>query len=277
MSAATIRLFQRAVHLWLFGYTLSCLPMAEWLWDFPISPPLPVPGVTGLFMNVFGTWLPHDFAVPSAGVLVLFAAYGVFREQPRWMAFLTWMLFSSLVQRAWLASCGGLLLMNNVLLWMVLLRQDPSTKTAGYLSQLAFWMIRAQLLFTYLATGLHKLTGTSWLDGTAVGIVSSDPQFGPHWLASWPALSAIVTWGLLAFQFGFPLAVWWRRSCYPAMALGIAFHLGTAVFIDIPQMGLAFIACYAVWLDEDAAGRIDRALAWLRVRLLPKAALHSPA
>lgn len=260
MNTATIRLFQRAVHLWLLGYMLSCLPMAEWLWDFPVSPPLPVPGVMGWFMNAFGTWAPSDFAEPSAGLLILFAAFGVFREQPRWMALLTWMLFSSLVQRAWLASCGGLLLMNNVLLWMVLLRQHVSTGSAGFLSQLAFWMIRAQLLFTYLATGLHKLTGASWLDGTAVGIVSSDPQFGPLGLASWPPLSALVTLGLLAFQFGFPLAVWWRRSRYWAMAFGITFHLGTAIFIGIPQMGLAFIACYAVWLDEDVAERV-----WVRL------------
>lgn len=269
MNAATIRLFQRAVHLWLLGYMLSCLPMAEWLWDFPVSPPLPVPGVMGVFMNAFGTWLPHDFAAPAAGVLILFAAFGVFREQPRWMAFLTWMLFSSLVQRAWLASCGGLLLMNNVLLWMVLLRQHASKGSAEFLSLLAFWMIRAQLLFTYLATGLNKLTGTSWLDGTAVGIVSGDPQFGPHWLASWPFISALVTWGLLAFQFAFPLSVWWRRSRYWAFAFGIAFHLGTAVFIDIPQMGLAFIACYVVWLDEDAVQRFNR---WLkRIRTTPHA------
>jgi hypothetical protein len=271
MSARTIRLFQRAVHVWLFGYTLSCLPMAEWLWDFPVSPPLPVPGSMGWFMNAFGTWLPAGLAVPAAGVLLLFAAYGVFREQPRWMAFLTWMLFASLVQRAWLASCGGLLLMNNVLLWMVLLRQRTPTKAGEFLSQLAFWMIRAQLLFTYIATGVHKLTGTSWLDGTAVGIVSSDPQFGPHALAAWPMLSAALTLSLLAFQFLFPVAVWWRRSRYLAMALGVAFHLGTAVFIGIPQMGAAFIVCYVIWLDEDVSQRFSALVSSRPVKPIPAA------
>lgn len=47
------------------------------------------------------------------------------------------------------------------------------------------------------------------------------------------------------------------------------FQLDTAVII--------YIECYAAYLDEDAAERLDRALAWLRVRLLPKAALNSPA
>jgi hypothetical protein len=271
MSPSIIRLFQRAVHLWLLGYMLSCLPMAEWLWALPVSPPLPVPGIAGWFMNAFGTWLPDELALPAVGAVILFSAYGVFREQPRWMAFLTWMLFASLVQRAWLASCGGLLLMNNLLLWMVLLRQQTSGKVAEFLSRLAFWMIRVQLLFTYVATGMHKLTGTAWLDGTAVGIVSSDPQFGPLWLASWPVLSAIATWTLLAFQFAFPIAVWWQRSRYWAMAFGAAFHLGTAVFIDIPQMGLAFIACYAIWLDENMAQRLN---GWLVQRsTIPKAAV----
>jgi ABC-type amino acid transport system permease subunit len=67
------------------------------------------------------------------------------------------------------------------------------------------------------------------------------------------------------FDFG-PIFEAWPQLLYGAwqtllfsilaMAFGIAFHLGTAVFIGIPQMGLAFIACYAVWLDEDVAERL---------------------
>lgn len=74
-------------------------------------------------MNAFGTWLPGGLALPVVGVLMLFAVFGLFHLQPVWMAFLSWVFFTSLVQRAWLASCGGLLLMNNVLFWMIFLRQ----------------------------------------------------------------------------------------------------------------------------------------------------------
>ena len=217
MNPATIRLFQRAVHLWVLGYMLSALPLAEWLWEYPVSPPLPVPGFGGWLMNAFGTWLPGQLAIPGAGALILFSAYGVLREPPHWMAFITWVLFASLTQRV-------------------------------------------QLIFTYLGTGLHKFTGTAWLDGTAVGIVVTDPQFGPVWLAHVPRLVAVLTWGILALQFVLPAAVWWRPSRYVAIGIAVLFHLVTAAFIGIPQMGLAFIACWAIWLDSDVAARWESAL-----------------
>ncbi len=255
MNPATTRLFQRAVHLWVLGYLLSAYRVGEWLWLYPVSPPLPVPGPLGYVMNAFGTWLPADAALLVVPLLLVFAGYGLWRPQPVWMAFVSWALFASLVQRAWLASCGGLLLMDNVLFWMIFLRGSPNGKIAEGFSELAFWMIRIQLIFTYLITGLHKLTGTSWLDGTAVGIVSSDPQFGPLWLAQLPWLSALITWALLAFQFAFPLAVWFRRTRLPFMVFGALFHLGTALWMGIPEMGFAFIACYTIWLNGDEVPR----------------------
>jgi hypothetical protein len=255
MNATTIRFFQRAVYLWVLGYLLSAYRVGEWLWVHPVSPPLPVPGPLGFLMNAFGTWLPPEATMLAVPVLLVFAVFGLWRPQPVWMAFVTWALFASLVQRAWLASCGGLLLMDNVLFWMIFLRFSPNGRFAAGLGELAFWMIRIQVIFTYIITGLHKLTGTSWLNGTAVGIVSSDPLFGPHWLAQLPWLSALVTWTLLAFQFAFPVAVWFPRTKRPFLAFGALFHLGTALWMGIPEMAFAFIACYTIWLSEEEVQR----------------------
>jgi len=258
MSTATVRLFQRAVYVWVLGYILSALPLVEQLWEYPVSPPLPVPGFGSWFMNAFGSWLPGALSVPGAALLIMFSAYGTLREAPRWMAFVIWMLFASLTQRAWLASCGGSLLMNNVLLWMVFLRARPDGPLDRASSLLGFWAIRIQLIFTYLVTGLHKLTGTTWLDGTAVGIVASDPQFGPAWLTTWPqGIIALITWSTLALQFAIPIVVWWRTPRYLAMGCAVLFHLATALYIDIPQMGLAFIACWVIWTDGELAARCE--------------------
>src|SRR5690606_428826 len=114
----------------------------------------------------------------------------------------------------------------------------------------AFWIIRLQLLIAYLATALHKFTGTHWLDGTAMGIVAGDPAFGPQWLVHQPVLSAILTWSVLLFQLTFPLAVWWKRTRVPWMIFGVLFHVGTAIWLEIPEMAFAFIVCYLIWLNE---------------------------
>ena len=54
----------------------------------------------------------------------------------------------------------------------------------------------------------------------------------------------------------FPFAVWWVPTRRLFLIIGTAFHLATAIFMGIPQMGLAFIACYAIWLDEATALRL---------------------
>ena len=69
-----------------------------------------------------------------------------------------------------------------------------------------------------------------------------------------PVLAVALTYSVLLFQLTFPFAVWWRRTRVPWMLFGIAFHLGTALWMDIPEMGLAFIVAYASWLDEKEAG-----------------------
>ncbi len=253
MNTATIRLFQRTVHLWLLGYLVSAIPAGEWLWAHPVSPELAVPGPLGLLTDPFGTWWPGEAVMLAVPLLLVFAAYGLWREPPVWMAFLTWMLFSGLCQRAWLAGSGGLQLMANVLLWMVLLRSAPVGRFAVPAAWLAFQAIRVQLAFTYLITGLHKLTGTSWVDGTAVGLVASDPMYGPAVLAAWPLLSTVLTWSWLLFQFAFPLLVWWRPARRPLLIAGAIFHLCTAWWVGVPEMGFAFIACYTIWWEPTEA------------------------
>ncbi|MBK8227218.1 MAG: hypothetical protein IPK70_08575 [Flavobacteriales bacterium] len=164
---------------------------------------------------------------------------------------LIWLLYLNVMNTGWLSSSGGQQLMANVLFWCTFLSaRDERLKAIG------FWAIRLQLLLAYTATGLHKLTGTHWLDGTAMGIVATDPAYGPAWIASFPVLARLATYAVLLFQLSFPIAAWFRTLRLPWMAFGAAFHLGTAIWMDIPEMGLAFIACYAIWLDDDQAARL---------------------
>jgi hypothetical protein len=175
-----------------------------------------------------------------------------------------WWLYVNLMNTAWLAGSGGQQLMANVLFWNILL---ASGKTG--LQQAAFWTIRLQLLLAYLSTGLYKLQGTHWVDGTALGIVATDAAFGPAWIARWPMVPHLITWAVLCFQLTFPLAVWWPRTRLPWMCFGIAFHLGTAIWMDIAEMGLAFIAVYTMWLGEREAAAIGGLLERLRFTRQP--------
>ena len=266
---SSIRLLRITIHMWLVGYLLSSLPAAEWLWVYPVSPPLPgPPGPFRFLTHGFQTWLPPALALPSVFALVLLAVYPLIRRSRWWISFVIWSLFTSLMNHAWLAASGGHQLIANVLFWLIFVphREDPLGFSLGWRSQLkqvagsiAFWIIRLQLLLAYAVTGVQKLTGEYWLGGQAVGIVSTDPDYGPAFLSDMPQLSMALTYATLLFQLLFPLAVWWRPTRWSWMALGVVFHLSTGVSFGILDMGLAFIACYPVWFTDTASK------AWLSI------------
>lgn len=259
----SVRLFRITVHLWLMVFVLSAMGVTERLWDFPVSPDLPAPqGPFKYFTHAFHTWLPGDAWLIVVPLLFVLCIRNILRPPRWWSALLVWMLFSSLMNRAWMAGSGGQQLMSSLLFWMILLldgsRPFQPNGWRAVLGTSAFWILRLQLLLAYAATGSHKLTGTHWLDGTAMGIVATDPAYGPSWLAQVPWLAATITWSALAFQLTFPIAVWFRRTRVPWMSIGIVFHLGTAFTLGIPEMALAFVAAYPIWLSDGEAQTVMR-------------------
>lgn len=254
-----VKLFRMVIHLWVICFVLSALPAWEWLWDPAVSPALPAPpGPFGLVTHAFSTWLPA--VVLSIPVVLALCVRNLFRPARWWSALLIWVLYTNLMNRAWMAGSGGQQLIGNLLFWLIFL-PDGSRPLAGVREVVgvsSFWIVRLQLLLAYAATGLHKLTGTHWLDGTAMGIVATDPAYGPAWLADHPMLAALMTWAVLLFQLTFPVALWFRRVRVPWMVVGIVFHLGTALSLGIPEMAFAFIAAYPIWLSDDEAVRVAR-------------------
>ncbi|HRH71259.1 MAG TPA: HTTM domain-containing protein [Flavobacteriales bacterium] len=265
-----VRLFRLAVHAWLILDILASLPAAEWIWDRPISSYLPgPPGPFRYLTHAFSSWLPGSLALPAVGVLLLLSVRGLFRPSRWWSALLVWGLFTSLLNHAWLVGTGGHQLMANVLFWMIFLpdgqaNDRPSAKTPGGMREVigrtAFWIIRLQLLVAYGATGVQKLTGYQWTHGHAIGIVSTDPDYGPAFLAGQGILLVILNYAVLGFQLTFPLAVWWRRTRIIWMWSGLVFHIGTGVAFGILDMGLAFLAVYPIWWGDAKATKVLRSM-----------------
>lgn len=244
-------LFQRLALLWVLGFLLSALPSAERLWLSPVSPGWLPPSPLRHLTHALSGAVPEPIVVLALVALCALVVWQLLCPARGWAWALIWLLYLNLMNRAWLAGSGGQQLMANVLFWCIFL-----AVRSGHARFLGWWAIRLQLLLAYLATGLHKLTGAHWIDGTAMGIVATDGAFGPAWVADAPQLARIVTWSVLLFQLTFPLAVWSRRLRLPWMAFGAAFHLATALWMDIPEMGLAFVVCYASWLDDGLLERL---------------------
>lgn len=256
----SVRWLQRLVHLWLFGYLLSSLPAAEWLWTDPAVPSLPAPpGVAAMLTHAFSTWAPPGTAIIAVVLVMVLALRSVFLPSRWYITLVEWGLFNGLVNYAWLDSTGGHQLIANVLFWMILLpAREPGESARRHpedvMHRVAFWVIRLQLLLVYAVTGLEKLMGAYWPSGEAVGIIATDTRYGPAWLAAVPLLATTVNYAVLLFQLTFPVAVWWRRTRPWWMAMGILFHLSTGLTFGILDMGLAFLAVYPIWFRDGEMG-----------------------
>ncbi|MDI5971288.1 HTTM domain-containing protein [Streptomyces sp. SL13] len=118
----------------------------------------------------------------------------------------------------------------------------------------AMFVIAAQVCVLYGSTGLYKVQGDQWRDGTALHYVLHLGLFQP-----WPALShladqhplALAVTGYLTVlvQVAVPFAAF-SRAKYAVLALLLGMHLGIAVLLGLPVFSGAMIVADAVFLPD---------------------------
>ncbi|MDR7384761.1 HTTM domain-containing protein [Promicromonospora iranensis] len=123
--------------------------------------------------------------------------------------------------------------------------------------------VGAQICLVYVLSGLFKLHGPEWRDGSAVYYPLLLPQFRP-----WPALAdlvagtgwlvAAVTWGTLALQLTFPLLLLQRHLRAAAVAGAIMMHAGISVVMGLPFFSLFMMAGDCVFLRDATVARWAR-------------------
>ena len=113
-------------------------------------------------------------------------------------------------------------------------------------------ILQVQLCVLYLVAGIWKLSGPSWRDGTAVGMVLQLGEFQrfpiPDLLMT-PAMSRAMSYGTLAFELGFPLLVWVPRLRVPVLLAGLAFHAGLDWVMNVQLFQWLITSFYLLWLE----------------------------
>lgn len=145
------------------------------------------------------------------------------------------------------------------------------------LSTIGWRLIQVQLCVTYVHTGLDKLKGSSWWDGSAVWRVVGNTH-----LVSWdlsffqyvPWLIAFLTYLTVLFEIYFPFAVWIPSLRRYWLALGVFFHFGVAVIMGLHFFSLVMVSGYLTFLKRE---EIDAALAWVKKRVRPNQVKSSSA
>lgn len=123
--------------------------------------------------------------------------------------------------------------------------------------QLGLWFIALQATLAYLSAGAAKLLSPVWRRGLAVGLVVDTASYGSRavsvLLRRWPWVGKTATWGTIAFEMAFVLALvgpWCVTGS--VLAAGILFHVGIAAVMGLNNFVPAFISTYpaVLWTSQ---------------------------
>jgi len=117
--------------------------------------------------------------------------------------------------------------------------------------------LRLFLCTLYVSSVLPRWYGVHWWDGSALWIALIDPLTSRLWsqlasqqanLPAWPFL--IGTWGAIGFEALFPFLIWIKRLRTPLVIMGLLFHLGMGVLMDLGLFPLQMALLLVASLDE---------------------------
>jgi hypothetical protein len=130
-------------------------------------------------------------------------------------------------------------------------------------------LIQIQVACVYMVTGILKANGASWLDGTAMHYVLTNPQVGRFdlsGLAAYPILVNILSYGGLAVELSLAFLLWVKPARPWVILAGLMLHFGILFVVNIPIFGELTTAGYLVFLtppEWDWLGRRLDLVGWL--------------
>lgn len=228
-------------------------PLISW---FPVSDAM-VLGVHSLFL-----------------ISLLCLAFGLFG---RWMAILALFLHLAFLQRNIAVRYGvdlvatfflfGLAIADNsrcvsVDAWRRWRREERQAMhpVNAMLSTMGVRLIQLHLCIIYGYTGLEKMKGSSWWEGSAVWAMFGNQQlviFDLGWMQKFPLLIAFMTHSTVLFEVYFPVLIWLSVTRKWVVAFGWLFHGMIALTAGLFFFSGVMMSTYLVFFNPE----------WLRVRL----------
>lgn len=217
--------------------------------------------------------------------LLFFAALGLLNRP---LMFLTWIIAQGFIQRNFSMLFGADVIGNLLLFYLSftrcneffslkhkILRQFISYKSRPYksenffeqLSSVAFRLLQFQIITIYTYTGLEKLKGTTWWDGTALWTVLVNPQFSAFdlvFLKGFPLFFAIGTFVTIIFEVYFGVMVAFKKTRYVWLSLGVLFHLMIGILLGLMPFSLIMMSTYILFVESNDICSIKRKISIYR-------------
>lgn len=128
-----------------------------------------------------------------------------------------------------------------------------SNKSQSVISHIAWRLMQIQLCVIYAYSGLEKLKGTRWWDGSAIWDVLSMgtmQRWDLSFVAHVPILLSVAVYVVLFWEVYFPVLIWLPKFRLPMLFYGFVMHLGIFLFMNLPSFGFMMISLYLLFLRE---------------------------
>jgi hypothetical protein len=144
-----------------------------------------------------------------------------------------------------------------------LLAPDIAADRPSVQANLALRLIQVHLCVVYLFSGLGKLLGASWWEGTALWGAAANVQYRTldlTWLASHPWIVNALTLGTLWWEIAYAALVWPRLTRRLFLAMAVPVHLGIGLAMGMMEFGLAMLAANMAFVPAAFLRRLLRPL-----------------
>jgi hypothetical protein len=218
-----------------------------------------------LLLQGLDAWSFSLHLIFLAGLLLF--AFGV---GGRFLAFGVWLLHVAFIQRNYAVAFGADLIGGIFLFYLALAGSSKGMslqelfkrgfkkswessweRSTGIFGSVFFRLMQVQLCVIYVYTGLEKLKGSSWWDGTALWTVLANPQMAMldlTWLRWFAPLLVAATFMTVLFEIYFPVLIWfknWRKSL---LIMGAIFHIGIGLSMGLFAFAAVMMSSYCLFL-----------------------------
>ena len=184
---------------------------------------------------------------------------------------LAWVIQFAFIQRNYAVVFGAdhigtillflLALTNCFSTWSILNLVQPARKVlasqekSDFLGSAAMRLVQIQMVVIYCYTGLEKLKGGSWWDGTALWNVLANPQQTVAdftFIKHFPLFITGMTFFTIIWEVFWPAAMMGAAKVRRFwLALGVMFHLGIGLSMGLMVFSLVMISTYLLFLTDN--------------------------
>jgi len=109
-------------------------------------------------------------------------------------------------------------------------------------------------------SGLHKLQGEVWKDGTALYYILNSEDFSPtifnSFFTNYIWLVKLCSCGTIVFQLTFPVFIFIKQTKIWIILIGILLHIGIFLMMKIDNFSFLMISCYAIFFSDEQYNNI---------------------